>query len=93
MWLSRIFRSTTISSKSTSTDDIEIVAYVEPYDFQGVPTAACPACGSEWFNVPVKFDKETYDIETWGLEGSCYNCETLVTVVCPVDAEERNFYA
>jgi hypothetical protein len=92
MLLGHIFGSIMALLRSPTTrivielDDLE----PEPLNFQGVPTAACPVCGGEWFNVPVSFDKETYEIDAWGLDAECYSCGTLVTVVCPVDAEERD---
>ena len=81
MFLRRIFQSMMGLSKSRSTD--------EPLNFRGIPTAACPNCGGEWFNVAVTFDRDTYDIDAWGLDAECFGCGTLVTVVCPVDAVER----
>ena len=86
--LSRIFASMMALLRSPTIEVIRIDA--EPVlDFRGIPTAACPVCGGEWFNVPVSFDKDTYEINAWGLDAECYSCGALVTVVCPVDAEER----
>ena len=82
MFLRRIFRSMMGLSKSMPTAK-------SPPDFRGIPTAACPSCGCEWFSVFVSFDHDTYEIDAWSLDGECLSCETLVTVVCPVDAEER----
>jgi hypothetical protein len=83
MSLSHIFQSMMGLSKSKSTDK-------EPLNFRGIPTAACPNCGGSWFNIPVSFDPETYDIDAWGLEAECFGCGTLITAVCPVDAVERD---
>lgn len=82
MSLSHIFQSMMGLSKSISTD--------EPLNFRGIPTAACLNCGSNWFNIPVSFDLETYEIDAWGLDAECFDCGTLVTAVCPVDAVERD---
>jgi hypothetical protein len=64
---------------------------VEFLDARGIPTAGCPACGERWFNIPVVFDVETYEMAAWGLEGSCFSCGTLVTVCCPVDKETERY--
>jgi hypothetical protein len=37
----------------------------------------------------VMFDHDTYEIDAWGLDGECFSCGALLTVVCPVDAVER----
>lgn len=54
-------------------------------DLSGVPTAACPACGSTWLMVPVTFDAETYEPAAWGTDGSCFGCGAKLTVCTPVD--------
>lgn len=54
-------------------------------DLQGLPTAACPACGCTWLMVPMTFDPETYDVAAWGTEGSCFGCGSRLTVCTPVD--------
>lgn len=84
--LSRIFESMMALLRSPTTQ----VAIKAQADFRGIPTAACPVCGGDWFNVPVIFDKETYEIDAYGLDAECYSCGTLVTVVCPVDARDRD---
>jgi hypothetical protein len=58
-------------------------------DAQGLPTAACPACGDTWLLVPVTFDAETYEIAAWGTEAECYSCKTRLTACTPVDTVER----
>lgn len=85
MSLGRIFRSMMGLSKLSGTE----TKANDPPDFRGIPTAACPSCGCEWFKVLVTFDHDTYEIDAWALDGECLSCGTLLTVVCPVDAEER----
>jgi len=82
MHLGRIFRSMMGLSKLMPTES-------SPPNFRGIPTAACPNCGSDWLKVVVVFDKDTYEMDAWGLDGECFSCGTLLTVVCPVDAVER----
>lgn len=81
MSLGRIFRSMMGFSPLSVT--------TEPPNFRGIPTAACPNCGGEWFKVPMTFDLETYDVAAWGMDGECYGCGALLTVCCPADARER----
>ena len=57
-------------------------------NFRGVPTAACVVCGSEWLNIPVMIDAETYEIVMYGLEAECWSCGTLLTAACPADMPE-----
>lgn len=52
----------------------------------GLPTAACPACGSTWLVTAISLDPQTYDIAAWKLEGArCYDCNSTVTLACPPD--------
>lgn len=82
MFLGRIFRSMMGLSRSND--------MTGQLSFRGIPTAACPNCGSSWFNVPMTFDPETYDVAAWGMDGECFGCGALLTVCCPADARERD---
>lgn len=81
MFLGRIFRFMMGLSKSSDTTG--------QLSFRGIPTAACPNCGGEWFKVPMTFDHETYDVAAWGMDCECFSCGSLLTAPCPADIEER----
>lgn len=55
----------------------------EGIDARGIPSHVCVACGNDTFIVRVWF--EDYNIAGWSLNGLCANCDTPVTVPCPVD--------
>jgi hypothetical protein len=57
-----------------------------PVELGGIPTAACPMCGSPWFITAVSLDPDTYEIASWQLQNvRCQDCSTLVTLACPPD--------
>ena len=39
-------------------------------NLRGIPTAACPNCGSTLFNINASFDVETYEIEMYRMSES-----------------------
>ncbi len=50
-------------------------------DARGIPTPICPECNGDEFNVIVKFNKNSYTIENYSIEGQCIKCKTQIT--CP----------
>jgi len=54
-------------------------------DSRGIPSAACPTCGSNLFVIVATFDPETYELDTYLLDGSCLHCGTLLTIPTPDD--------
>ena len=54
-------------------------------DATGIPTHACPSCGSNTFRILASF--ENHEISWYTLTGYCYCCGTKVTVPCPADAD------
>ena len=57
-----------------------------PMNARGIPTGACPECGTNIFKVLVTFDKE-YNIEQYMLDAECNECGTLITAPTPLDLE------
>ncbi len=53
-------------------------------DARGIPTAECPDCGTNIFNLKVIFD-EDYEIAMYMLDAECAECGTLVTAPTPKD--------
>jgi len=54
-------------------------------NLRGIPTAACPNCGSTLFNINASFDVETYEIEMYLLDCKCAECGSLLTAPTPPD--------
>lgn len=55
-------------------------------DARGVPTAACPCCGSTLFRVTVQFSPDTYEIEMYLLDdATCNQCGCFLTAPTPLD--------
>jgi hypothetical protein len=53
---------------------------------RGIPTAACPACGSSLIRITVEFDLDTYEIISYLLDDAqCYECNSLITAPTPLD--------
>jgi hypothetical protein len=50
------------------------------------PIRVCP-CGSEWWNVQCKFDTD-FEIGMYGTTARCVLCDSLATVVTPIDREQ-----
>ena len=48
------------------------------------PIHVCP-CGSQVFSIMASF--EDYELSWYFLDGTCVNCDNLVTVPCPVDKD------
>lgn len=53
------------------------------------PVLECPVCQCTWFNACVAFDPETNLIGAWVTNGSCIQCESLVTLPTPLDEIRR----
>jgi len=49
------------------------------------PIRVCP-CGSEWWNVKVKFDDD-FEIGMYATDARCVLCDSLATVVTAIDRE------
>ena len=50
-------------------------------DFRGIPTCACPVCGSHLLEITAAFCPETYEIEMYLLDNArCAMCQTHLTV-------------
>ena len=49
------------------------------------PIRVCP-CGSEWWNLKVKFDDD-FEIGMYGTDARCVLCDSIATVVTPLDRE------
>jgi hypothetical protein len=45
----------------------------------------CP-CGSEWWNLQVKFDDD-YEIGMYGTNARCVLCDSIATIVTPIDKD------
>lgn len=58
-------------------------------DARGIPSAVCPNCGSNMFVIVATFDPESYELDTYLLDGSCLNCGTLLTIPTPEDIQEE----
>jgi uncharacterized Zn finger protein len=54
-------------------------------DVRGIPTAECPECSSDLFNITAKFDKDTYELVFYKLSAQCSECGTLLTAPTPID--------
>jgi rRNA maturation endonuclease Nob1 len=56
-------------------------------DFRGIPSAACPACGSNLIQITASFNYETYEIDMYLLDNAeCAECGSLLTAPTPLDA-------
>lgn len=54
-------------------------------DYRGIPTAICPSCNGDIFNIKAKFDPVDYEIGLYFLDGSCVKCGALITAPTPMD--------
>lgn len=57
----------------------------EPFNARGIPTPVCPSCNGNVFYTRVVFNKETYDMTMYFLDGACARCKTLTTLPTPLD--------
>jgi hypothetical protein len=56
------------------------------FNSRGIPTAACPCCGSSLFRITAEFDPETYELVSYLLDDAvCASCECLLTAPTPLD--------
>jgi hypothetical protein len=59
---------------------------VEMGDFRGIPTCACPACGSNLIQITAAFCPHTYELEMYLLDNACCaQCHALLTAPTPID--------
>ena len=56
---------------------------------RGIPTAACPLCGSVMLNITAQFDPETYEISLYFLDAKCSDCGCLLTAPTPLDKSDH----
>jgi hypothetical protein len=55
-------------------------------DFRGIPTCACPDCGSSLLRIVATFNYETYEIDSYLIDNAvCFDCGSLVTAPTPLD--------
>lgn len=59
-------------------------------DARGIPTTACPQCGSQYIKAIVQFDPTDYEIGLYFLDGECSVCGTLLTLPTPIDKIKEN---
>jgi len=53
---------------------------------RGIPTPACPCCGSTLLRLTVQFDPDTYEVEMYLLDDAeCAQCKCLITAPTPLD--------
>lgn len=55
-------------------------------DYRGIPTCACPACGSHLLEITALFSPDTYEIEMYLLDNArCAMCQAELTAPTPID--------
>ena len=55
-------------------------------DYRGIPTCACPACGSHLLEITASFNPDTYEIEMYLLDNArCAMCQAHLTAPTPID--------
>jgi len=55
-------------------------------DFRGIPTCACPACGSHLLEITASFSPDTYEIEMYLLDNArCAMFQAHIAAPTPVD--------
>ena len=60
--------------------------WITMLDIRGIPTPACPCCGSTLLRVTVEFDPDTYEIQMYFLDDAqCMECKCLLTAPTPLD--------
>ena len=53
-------------------------------DFRGIPTCACPTCGSRLLEITASFSPDTYEIEMYLLDNArCAMCQSHLTAPTP----------
>lgn len=57
-------------------------------DPRGIPASECINCGSNVFNIIASFNN--YQMEMYWLEGTCYMCDTPLTIPTPCDHPNWN---
>jgi hypothetical protein len=62
---------------------------VSMVNLRGIPTPACPCCGSTLLRMTVQFDPNTYEIQMYLLDDAeCIDCGCLITAPTPLDHPE-----
>jgi hypothetical protein len=55
-------------------------------DYRGIPTCACPACGSTLIQITAAFNPQTYELDMYFLDNACCaQCNALLTAPTPID--------
>lgn len=52
-----------------------------------LPSAFCPKCLGDTFNILVRLDEETYEIAWYTLQGLCHECGSQVKLPTPIPLE------
>lgn len=60
------------------------MAKPSPPAHMGVIRTSC-FCGSDWYDLTVRFDPDTYDIAAWMLEMTCADCGRGAKAPTPLD--------
>jgi hypothetical protein len=64
----------------------DFVQSVEMGNYRGIPTCACPACGSNLIKITAAFCPHTYELEMYLLDNAqCAECDALLTAPTPID--------
>lgn len=62
------------------------VRSAEMGDFRGIPTCACPACGSNLILITASFCPHTYELDMYLLDNAqCAECKAFLTAPTPMD--------
>jgi hypothetical protein len=65
---------------------LESALSAEMGNFRGIPTCACPACGSQLIKITAAFCPHTYELEMYLLDDAqCAECQALLTAPTPID--------
>jgi hypothetical protein len=81
-WLRKMVMAKWASSQRPVTTELR----VEMGDFRGIPTSACPACGSHLIQITASFCPHTYELEMYLLDNACCAlCHSLLTAPTPID--------
>lgn len=57
-------------------------------DYRGLPTLECP-CGSDWFLLCARYDRDTRLPGFIVLDGRCASCGSWVTLPTPIDGDAQ----